>query len=235
MPACIAIIPARGGSKRLPRKNILPFKGKPLLLWTCEAAKASGCFDRIIVSSDDPEIADIAGHAGYEVDVRPAHLGTDTASCADVCLELLDRLEATGSVYDQLCCLYATAPLRTAQDIRQVMALMGPETDAAYAICTYSHPPVQMLFEDKDGFLQSAFPLLINKKSQEIPLPLIDNGSTYVITARALRKYHTFHPPKIKGHRMPFLRSIDIDTAEDFALLEACAQLLEKEGYRHDI
>ena len=222
----LALIPARGGSKRLPRKNILPFMGKPMVLWTCEAARDSGCFDTIIVSTEDKEIASVVRSAGLSVDERPEELGSDTASCADVCLEYLARAEKMGIAYDILCCLYATAPLRTANDIRNIMSLMTDSTDAVHAICNYAHPPHQMLYENADGFLVPAFPLLITKKSQEIPEGVIGNGSSYAISVTALRKYKSFYPPKIKGYSMPALRSVDIDTAEDFSFLEVCARIL---------
>ena len=230
-----AIIPARGGTKRLPRKNILPFLGKPLMLWTCEAARDSGCFDAVVVSTEDGEIADIARSNGFAVDRRPASLGSDTASCADVCLEFLDRSERAGVHYERLCCLYATAPLRNAKDIQHVMTRLTPDADAVHAVCGYTHPPHQMLYQNLEGFLVPAFPLLVTRKSQEVPEGVIGNGSTYAIRVEALKKYRSFYPPRIRGYRMPALRSIDIDTAEDFALLEACAHLLEKEGHSHDI
>lgn len=231
----LAIIPARGGSKRLPRKNILPFRGKPLLLWTCEAARDSDCFDAVVVSTEDEEIAQIACANGFSVDDRPVSLGSDTASCADVCLEFLDRQELSGVYYESICCLYATAPLRNAEDIRQVMACLTPDVDAVHAVCGYPHPPHQMLYQNPEGLLVPAFPLLVTKKSQEVPEGIIGNGSTYAIRVEALRKYRSFYPARIKGYRMPALRSIDIDTAEDFALLEACAHVLEKEGFCHGI
>lgn len=229
----LALIPARGGSKRLPRKNILPFMGKPMLLWTCEAARDSGCFDAVIVSTDDRETADIARSAGFAVDERPAALGSDTASCADVCLEYLDRAEKAGISYDILCCLYATAPLRTADDIRHVMNLMTDGADAAHAVSGYNHHPHQMLYENAEGFLVPAFPLLVTRKSQEIPEAVIGNGSSYAITVAALRAYKSFYPPRIRGYRMPALRSVDVDTAEDFAFLESCARILHSGGMNH--
>lgn len=225
MPQKLAVIPARGGSKRLPRKNILPFMGKPMLLWTCQAARDSRCFDRICVSTEDAEISQIVRNAGFEVDTRPAYLGSDTASCAEVCIDIIERSARDGNHYDLLCCLYATAPLRTANDICEVMKMMTSDTDAVHAVCSYDHPPHQMLYQNSDGFLTPAFPLLVTKKSQEIPEALIGNGSTYAITTTALQKYRSFYPPRIKGYRMPALRSVDIDTHEDFAFLEACAQL----------
>ena len=111
------------------------------------------------------------------------------------------------------------------------MACLTPDTDAVHAICNYDHPPHQMLYQNPDGFLVPAFPLLVTKKSQEVPEGVIGNGSTYAIRVDALKKYRSFYPPRIRGYRMPAMRSIDIDTAEDFAFLEACAHLLEKESY----
>lgn len=226
----LALIPARGGSKRLPRKNILPFMGKPLVLWTCEAARDSGCFDAVVVSTEDEEIAAIVRSAGFMADERPRALASDAAGCAEVCLEYLDRAENAGTAYHDLCCLYATAPLRTAEDIRNVMALMTDDTDAVHAVCGYEHPPHQMLYSNAAGYLVPAFPLLVNKKSQEVPEGVIGNGSSYAITVAALRACGTFYPPRIRGYRMPALRSVDIDTAEDFSLLEAYARMLDLEG-----
>lgn len=206
-----------------------------MVLWTCEAARDSGCFNTVVVSTEDKEIADIVRTAGFSVDERPEELGSDMASCADVCLEFLARSEKAGTFYDALCCLYATAPLRTADDICAVMKLLTSGTDAVHAVSGYDHPPHQMLYQNAEGFLVPAFPLLVTRKSQEVPEGLIGNGSTYAITVTALRKYRSFYPSRIKGYRMPALRSIDIDTAEDFTFLEACAHLLKQEGLTRDI
>ena len=216
----IAIIPARGGSKRLPRKNILPILGKPMLIWSCEAARDSACFDQIIVSTEDEEIANICQKAGFTVDERPLHLATDIATSTSVCLDLIERLENKGKYFESVCLLYATAPLRSAGDIRNVMHILAThETDFVHAVTSYDASPYQALYLDNQGYLQPAWPLLINKKSQELPAPIHNNGSTYAARISALKKYQSFYGPKLKGYAMPKTRSVDIDTQEDLDIL----------------
>ena len=128
----LAIIPARGGSKRLPRKNILPFLGRPIIAHTIEAATESGCFTRILVSTEDEEIADAARAAGADIQQRDPSLATDAATLTDVCLDILASEERAGRAFDTFACLYATAPLRRAEDIVAVTAL-AERTDIDFA------------------------------------------------------------------------------------------------------
>ena len=225
----LAIIPARGGSKRLPRKNILPFAGKPMMIWTAEAARESQQFSRIIISTEDDEIASIAEQFGFEVSLRPPHLATDLATCVDVCTDILTRFEQENSTFDTLCCLYATAPLRTADDIVATLALLGDEqtnlADFSMAVTNYRFPPYQALMKDKGGNFAAIFPLLQPQKSQHLPMPYIDNGSTYAVRVPAFLQYRSFLGPRTVGHLMPFLRSIDIDTQEDYELASFAAEL----------
>jgi len=140
----IAIIPARGGSKRLPRKNLLPFLGRPMIAHTIETAHACRCFDRVVVSTEDPEIAEAGRIAGAQISARPASLATDTAGVVDVCLDLLTTVEHAGRSYDVFACLYATAPLRRADDVAAVMALLEDEhADFAMAITTFPIAPTK--------------------------------------------------------------------------------------------
>lgn len=215
----IAIIPARGGSKRLPRKNVLPFLGKPMLLWTVEAARTSGAFERIFISTEDEEIAAIGTENGVEVLRRPEGLAADTATCANVCLHHLNELENLGQSFDTLCCLYATAPLRTAEDIIATMRLLEDdgtgEADFAFAVTEYSHSPYQALIQDAVGYLSPLWPVLVSHQSQILPKPVIGNGSTYAARVNAFRRHRSFYGPRLRGHTMPYARSIDIDTQED--------------------
>jgi len=228
---CLAIIPARGGSKRLPRKNCLPFMGRPLFLWTCDAARESGCFDRILVSTEDGEIATLARENGFEVDNRPPELATDKAGTTDVCLELIERLERQGEHYDYVALLYPTAPLRNAEDIRSMMRLVEEEeTDFVHAVTTFDGNPYQLMCRDAYGYLTPAWPLLVYKKSQELPKPYRGNGSTYFAKTTALKKIRTFYGPRLKGYVMDRLRSIDLDTDEDFEILNAYAKIVLKEN-----
>ncbi len=220
----IAIIPARGNSKRLPRKNILDFCGKPMLIWTCEAALQSGLFHTILVSTEDPEIAEVVGAYGFDVHRRPPDLASDTAGTRQVCTYVLDDLQKKGLTFDVLCCLYATAPLRTADDIRETLALLEQkDVHFAQAVTTYNLPAYQMMIEDAAGFLIHAWPLVAGKKSQEIPQAWIGNGSTYAAEVPLFRQYG-FSGPGLKGYPMPLMRSVDIDTREQFELALCCAE-----------
>ncbi len=142
----LAIIPARGGSKRLPRKNVLPFHGKPMIAWTIEAAIAADLFADIVVSTEDDEIAEAAREYGARVMDRSTALAGDDARVVDVCIDVLDREAAAGRDYDHLCCLYATAPLRNADDIRAtVEPVLKRKAQFALAAGRYDHPPHQAL------------------------------------------------------------------------------------------
>ena len=215
----IAIIPARGGSKRLPRKNIIDFLGKPIIAYTIEAAYASGLFDRVVVSTEDNEIAEICDTYKAKVLMRPMELADDTARVVDVCLHILDFEADQGRYYDILCCLYATAPLRNAEDIKNTIKLVqSRECDFAMAITEYHYPPHQAMTINKFGFIEPMWRHLVNKREEDVPKMLIDNGSTYVAWIPEFLKQKTFRGLKLKGYFMPRNRSIDIDLPEDLEL-----------------
>lgn len=208
----IALIPARGGSKRLPRKNVLDFQGRPIIAHTISAALESGVFDRVCVSTEDSAIADVAREAGANVINRPPELATDTARMAAVIDHLLDSEAAEGRHYDVLSCLYATAPLRNADDIRSVVNLVEPgKCDFAMAVTQYDYPPYQALKLGEDGALTPMWPDIVNMRTQEVGELLVDNGSTYAATIEQLIKVGSFYGPGLRGHVMPRERSVDID------------------------
>lgn len=224
----LAVIPARGGSKRLPRKNILDFMGKPIIAYTIEAAKACGLFERVLVSTEDAEIAEVSRCFGAEVAARPLELAGDNVGVVAVCLDLLEQERLAGRDYDQMCCLYATAPLRNAQDIGSVCGLLGPGCDFAMAVTGYGYPPLQALKISNDGVLSAMWPEWIEVRSQDAPKLMVDNGSTYAVSVGAFRREKSFYGPGLRGHAMPHCRSVDIDTAEDMALAEHYAGQAER-------
>lgn len=220
----IAVIPARGGSKRLPRKNILDFRGTPILAYTVKAALATALFDRVVVSTEDQEIAAVARAAGAQVDMRRADLASDQSTVAEVCVDLLNREAQAGRQYELLCCCYATAPLRTADDIRATVGLIEPgRCDYAVAVTTFSHYPHQALKRNEQGVLIPMWPELANVRSERIGTLLAGNGSTYAVTVEAFLRDREFYGPGMRGHLMPFHRSIDIDTRDDYELALAVA------------
>jgi len=221
----LALIPARGGSKRLPRKNVLPFLGKPILAYTIEAARLSGVFDAIVVSTEDAEIAEVAQQWGATVDPRPPALAQDSSTIVEVCVELLHRRAASGVQDSQLCCLYATAPLRGADDIRAVMALLEtPDCAFAIAATHYTHYPHQALKWQVDGRVEPMWPELATQRADRLGPMVAGNGSTYAVDVDAFLAQRAFYGPGMRAHLMPFERSVDIDTAEDFALAECLAR-----------
>jgi pseudaminic acid cytidylyltransferase len=190
-----------------------------MISYTIDAARNSGCFDRIVVSTEDAEIADIARKFGADVVRRSARLATDQARVTDLCLDLLERERAAGQAWAVMACLYATAPMRTAADIRATTRLLEPgRCDFAMAVSRYPLPPHQALKLGGDGMLSPMWPELVGRRAHELPDLLVDNGSTYVVDVAAFELHQTFYGPKLRGHEMPRDRSIDIDTHEDFEL-----------------
>lgn len=228
MPSdAIAIIPARGGSKRLPRKNIADFHGRPVIAYTIEAAQRSGCFGRVVVSTEDAEIAEVAARFGAEIERRSPQLATDEARVLDVCLDLLSTEEGRGRRWSRMACLYATAPMRDEADIRSTVSLVEPgRHDFAMAVVRFALPPHQALKLSPDGGLAPMWPDLIEKRSSDIPTLVVDNGSTYAVGVEAFRARRTFYGPGLRGHEMPRPRSIDIDTEDDLAFALWSAQRL---------
>ena len=217
----IAIVPARGGSKRFPRKNIVDFLGKPILGYTLEACLQSAIFDRMVVSTEDPEIAEISKQFGASVVSRPDALAADNIGVVDVCLQVLDSEEADSRSYDVMCCLYPTAPLRTSADIEATVALLAPGVcDFSLAVARYQKPPHQALRLLPTEALEPVWPDLVSKRDEEIGNLVVDNGSTYAVMVTEFRRNQSFYGPRLRGHLMPEARSIDINYPEDLKLAE---------------
>lgn len=223
----LAIIPARGGSKRLPRKNILLFLGKPIIAYTIEAALESGQFERVVVSTEDTEIAEISRRFGAEVDIRPTVLATDSATVVGVCEEFLAREKSAGSEYDVLCCLYATAPLRTASDIVETIKLIEPNScDFSMAVTRYAHYAHQALCKTEEFYLTPMWPNVVGLRSDVVGELVVGNGSTYCAEVSAFFRVKSFYGPRLRGYEMPLSRSIDIDTRDDFEMAEAMSKAI---------
>lgn len=224
---CVAIIPARGGSKRLPRKNIAEFLGKPIIAYTIEAALNSEVFERVVVSTEDAEIAEVARHYGAEIAVRHLALSSDTATLREVCSDFLQIELNRGNRYEVFACLLATAPMRSAHDIRSVSELIDlGKCDFSMAVTSYNLPPFQALQANTDNFLEPMWPDLVNLSSQEAPELVVDNGSTYFAASVAFEREHTFYGKGLRGHHMPRERSIDIDDSFDLELARFWAEKL---------
>jgi len=215
----VAVIPARGGSKRFPGKNIIDFFGKPIIAYAIEAAYEANVFDRICVSSDSDEILTISEKYDAIAVKRQPEMASDHVSSATMLLDFLDQEEKENRKYDILTCLYATAVLRTAEDIRQTVKLINPGIcDFAMGVSESDRQAHQALQADQDGFLQAMWPELVEKQSQDVGPLWFSNGSTYAVNIPAFREHKTLYGPNLKGFYMPRNHAIDIDFLEDLEL-----------------
>lgn len=167
----VAIIPARGGSKRIPRKNIKLFQGQPMIAYPIRAALLSGLFDRVIVSTDDEEIASVARELGAEVPfMRPAALADDHAGTVAVIQHALRELAATGDHPEYTCCLYATAPFVLPEKLREGFELLAarPDKDFAFTVSDYAAPVQRALRVNADGGVESLYPEYQQTRSQDL-------------------------------------------------------------------
>ena len=161
----------------------------------------------------------VARAAGAEVAKRPRELATDTAGVADVCLDVLASEERAGNAYDVFACLYATAPLRRAQDIAAVLALLEPDTTHfAMAVVAYALAPHQALRLAEDGALSPMWPELIELRASDVGPLVVDNGSTYAAKVAAFKAQKSFYGPQLRAYVMPRERSVDIDERQDYEL-----------------
>ncbi len=220
----LAIIPARSGSKGLKDKNIRPLCGKPLMAYSIEAARESGLFDVIYVSTDSEEYAKIAKEYGAEVPfLRPASLATDSASSWNAVKQALHAFEEKGLVFDEIALLQPTSPLRTAEDIQNAHRLFcEKEALAVIGVCPMEHSPLWSNTLPEDGSMKSFISTdLLQRPRQEMPVYYRINGAMYYIKKECLEHIGELYENKCFAYVMPGERSVDIDSALDFYLAEA--------------
>lgn len=222
MSRSLCIIPARGGSKHIPRKNIRPFRGRPMLGWSVSAARASATFDTVMVSTDDLEIAAVARDAGAQVPfLRSAVASDDHATTADVLMEVLERYAEVGETFDLACCLYPTAPFVEAHDLIHGRTLLLESTfDVVMPVAVFSYPIWRSLNRDAEGRVRLNFPENLNARSQDLPLAYHDAGQWYWFRIDAFLKSRVLMGDTTGSVVLPIERVQDIDTEEDWALAE---------------
>lgn len=218
----LCIIPARGGSKRLPRKNMRPFRGRPILAYAVETALAARCFEEVMVSTDESEIAQIAAAAGAAVPFlrSPASSG-DTATTAAVLEEVLSGYAAQGSRFDFVCCLYPTAVLVTPSRLQEGLARLESASgaDAVITVQAFSHP-IERAFRVTDGFLQLAAPEHAFARQQDLPPAYHDAGQFYWLRTAAFLKHRAIFLPAALPLPLAEWEAQDINTEDDWRLAE---------------
>ena len=222
----LCIIPARGGSKRIPRKNVKEFLGKPIIAYSIEAALKSGLFDEVMVSTDDQEIAEIARQYGASVPfMRSAETANDFATTKDVLEEVLTGYQKLGKSFDAMCCIYATAPLITAQDVKDAYGrLTQSDFTCVYPVVQFSYPIWRCLDVAEDGSMKRHWPEYENSRSQDLPKEYHDTGTFYWYKL----KDNAIQFGKIGAIIVPEERVQDIDTETDWLLAELKFKMLNE-------
>ncbi len=228
----LAIIPARGGSKRIPRKNIKLFCGKPMIAWSIEAALRSGCFDQVVVSTDDAEIAEAARQHGADVPfMRPTELSDDHTGTIPVIRHAIEWFIQQGHTVEQACCLYATAPFVTVEDLnRGMQVLQGNDCDYAFSVTSYAFPIQRALRINERGRVEMVNPEHFNSRSQDLEEAFHDAGQFYWGRADAWLQGKQIFSPDALPVLLPRHRVQDIDTPEDWARAEWLFRAMTREG-----
>ncbi|PWR24046.1 pseudaminic acid cytidylyltransferase [Zavarzinia compransoris] len=230
----LAVIPARGGSKRIPRKNIKPFAGKPMIAWTIGALQAAGCFDEIAVSTDDDEIAAVARDCGASVPFRrPAALADDHAGTIPVIGHAVEWYRAAGRAPGLVCCAYATAPfLRPADILRgyELLAAAGDALDYAFSVTSYGFPIQRALRLLGDGTVAMFAPEHFSTRSQDLEEAFHDAGQFYWGRAAAWAEGRVIFSPRARPVVLPRHRVQDIDTPDDWTRAELMFAALQAAG-----
>lgn len=225
----IAIITARGGSKRIPKKNIRSFCGKPILTYSIQAALDADIFDTVMVSTDSEEIAQIAKEAGAEVPfMRSDATSGDYATTAEVLLEVLAEYEKQGKCFDTVCCIYPTAPFVTAQKLQNGIELLEErDVDSVVPVVRYSYPP-QRAFVRKDGYTVLKFPEYLGARSQDLEPFFHDCGQFYCMQVKNFTEKKQIFTDRMLSIEMMETEVQDIDNETDWKLAELKYRMMVK-------
>lgn len=227
MSGSVAIITARGGSKRIPRKNVKEFCGKPIIVYSIEAALVSGLFDEVMVSTEDEEIAGIAKAAGARVPfMRSGENAGDYASTDDVLLEVLEAYREQGREFDSFCCLYPTAPFVTAEKLRRAMQLLD-KADSVMPVVAFSFPPQRCMILNEEGELRMKWPEHAKTRSQDLEPYYHDCGQFYCCKTAPFLEYKTTDLPHMVPMIMSETQVQDIDNLDDWKIAELKYSLMK--------
>lgn len=231
--ASIAVIPARVGSKRIAKKNVKDLHGKPLLAYTIEAALQSGLFQRVVVSTDSEEIAEVARLQGAETPfLRDPALSDDHVPVSAATVDVLQRLDPKGNTFGHACQLMANCPFRTAADIvDSYHQLVETGADSQLSVVRYGwQNPWWAMRRDEGFILEPVFQDAITARSQDLPELFCPTGAVWWARADVLRREGTYHIPGRTGWEIPWVRGLDIDTEDDWVMAEALLEI----SRRHD-
>lgn len=225
--ANLAVLPCRGGSKRIPKKNIRPFHNRPLLAYSIDAALESGVFSSVVVSTDSMEIAEIARSCGAEVPfLRVSTLADDFTPASAVTLDALKLLDATGAKFARVAQLMVNCPLRSSADIRDsYRQFMESGADTQISVTEYGWlNPWWAMTRDEENRLSMVFREQALMRSQDQPAAYCPTGAIWWAKVETLREHGTFYAPGYQGWTLPWQRAVDIDNEEDWKMAEFLKQ-----------
>ena len=225
----LCIIPARGGSKRIPRKNIKPFMGKPIMAYSIEAALKSELFDEVMVSTDDEEFAEVARHYGASVPfLRSEATANDYATTVDVLLEVIETYKQRGMVFDTICCLYSTAPFVTAERLKEAFSKLSDDIDGCFTMVEFSYPIQRSLIINEEGIVEMKYPEYLTSRTQDLEKIYHDAGQFYFVKTKTLIDERTAWCKRTTPLVLSELEVQDLDTHTDWQLAEMKYELLHK-------
>lgn len=221
---------ARGGSKRIPNKNIKDFHGKPIIHYSIAAALSSECFERVIVSTDSKKIAEISRNAGAEVPfLRSEKNSNDEATTPDALLEVLNELQSAGDCYDAFCCIYPTAPFIKAERLKdaQNLLLEKPEIDGVIPIVPFSYP-IQRSLRLENQYVHMVDKSLVHTRSQDLETRYHDAGQFYYLNTKKFLETTNLWNPKVVPILLPECEVQDIDNEMDWKIAEMKYEIMEQ-------
>ena len=231
MKKSVAIITARGGSKRIPRKNIKNFLGKPIIAYSIAAARETGCFDEVMVSTDDSEIADVALSYGAKVPFfRTDETANDFATSADVLIEVLSAYQEIDRKFAYACCIYPTAPFVNGEKLRTAYkVLLENDADSTFPVVRFGYPILRAL-KIENGMLQMIWPENMNIRSQDLPPAYHDSGQFYWFNVERFMQSKRLFSDRTYPIEVPESEVQDIDTLEDWKIAEMKYRILHGES-----
>lgn len=225
----ICIIPARGGSKRIPRKNVKPFLGKPIIAYSIEAALDSGLFDEVMVSTDDKEFADVARKYGASVPfLRSEATANDYATTVDVLLEVVEQYKLRGKIFESICCLYSTAPFVTSDRLKEAYSKLSDKIDACFTMVEYSYPIQRSLRINEEGQVEIKYPEYLKSRTQDLEKVYHDAGQFYFVKTDTLLNEKTVWCKRTAPLVLSELEVQDLDTLTDWKLAQMKYELVHK-------
>ncbi len=229
MKNMIAIITARGGSKRIPGKNIKEFMGKPMLAYAIEAAVSSHLFDTVMVSTDDKEIAEVAKKWGAEVPfMRSETTSSDYATTTDVLIEVIQEYKKQGLEYKKLCCIYPCVPFLSSKSLIEAYERFTDDVDALMPVCKYP-VPVEWAVSIREGLVNNFDPEGWKIRSQDLEPKYYDVGMFYFVMTEKMLQYQSVRPPRTAAYIIDESECQDIDTMDDWKSAELKYKILHKE------